>query len=760
MANRSTATNDDLQQISRASEEVLKKVEQKRQERTTKDRILFERIEQQKKRATGREQRADLTGENQRNILTGKGNVVDFLEYRAKKLGETEKQTREQEKSLDIDSGKNEEVKPIVTNEPKDEKTELGLVLERVSQKKAEELGGDEVFEEKLEKKLSEMIVDDSLKTEEERTHEVVELIEGNIETSEVQTEIEVKKIILEVKKIETDYSNEVRDSRRENLAEKFETETKKLNAELTKEQESLIKEKANLLADVFYGEEGISNQRDSVIEGNRGESVGKLKNSWMEVQAVVGLLNKKPGEVNDIKENYRRIESGLKGIVSPFKEVPQLSALDRVLNSLDDQKIGQAFRLVHGGNWLQNLRSLGNNSIVESAGGFVTTIGTQASRDFVQNSVGVLASGNFYVGFKNVLSGVLNGGVKTISNIDGIAKTLGMAAGASSPVGWMAVGGKTLFGKMFGGLKDIGLDLLNKLKTGVGFGGKKALGWLMGGLGAVGSIGGLIAAIAPQVFLVLGVSILGISFLTMSYTQNQSPTVPPTVSEPETNPVSDPITEPGSEGVTGGSCAGGTLNIGNIYEPINMDGVKKRVKASEYKYKSNGNIDFSCINGVLPQKGTNQRSDIVKAAYALLGIPYFMTGGHGTIADGVSSKWGNKITPTSRYGNDGRKYLGLDCSGFVRWVYKYVTGEVVGNRARDIYSKSQKISKSELLPGDIGFISGDHIGIFFGKGTDGKYYFIHSAGRSSHVGPQGLGGVWISAYNFKQFGRIKVNLN
>lgn len=99
----------------------------------------------------------------------------------------------------------------------------------------------------------------------------------------------------------------------------------------------------------------------------------------------------------------------------------------------------------------------------------------------------------------------------------------------------------------------------------------------------------------------------------------------------------------------------------------------------------------------------------------------------------------------------------------FYWWVYKYVTGETVGNLAADIYSKSEKISKSELKPGDIGFLKGNdsnHIGLFLGKGTNGKYYFIHDAGRSSGAGPQGLGGVYVSAANFNYFGRIKVNLS
>lgn len=754
MVNRATATNDDLEQISQASKQVLEKVRQK-QQRTTEQNVLFKRIEKQKEAATGRKQRADLMGETQRNILTGKSSTIDLLEYRVKKLSETEKQ----EKSL-IDDPREDDETSSANTEIKDEKTELDLVLERISEKKTEDLGGDEKFQEKFQEKLgeklTEIVTGGELKTDNEQIAEIREVIGETSESESVSAEVAAKEIVVELKKVRENYPEEVKEAERKNLAKEFEDKTKEKN-KLTKEQEKSVRKMGELIADVVYGESVISNS-DLSTDNSLQITGGKLKNAQAEVQVMIGLLNKKPEEVKKIRNEYRNFKE-LNKIDLPFNKMPKLAAFDRVLNSLEDQKIGQAFSLVHGGSWLKRIKTFGSSSIIESTGGFVRTIGAQASRNFVQNSIGILASGNFYAGFKNVLGGILNGGVKSVSNIGGLTKNFGVT-GVSSPIGLVAVGGKALSGKMLGGLKDIGLDLLNKLKSGVGIGGKKTLGWLMGGLGAAGSIGGLITAMAVPLLIVSGVSVLGISLLTAGYSQLQSPTVLPTLDLTETNVVSDPTQNPGSEGVTGGSCAGGTLNISNIYEPINIDSIKKRVKASEYKYKSNGNIDFSCINGLLPQKGTRQRSDIIKAAYALLGVPYFMTGGHGTIADGVSPKWGNKITATCTYGNCGRKYLGLDCSGFVRWVYKYVTGEVVGNRARDIYLRSQRISKSELLPGDIGFISGDHIGIFFGKGTDGKYYFIHSAGRSSHVGPQGLGGVWISPYNFKQFGRIKVSLN
>jgi cell wall-associated NlpC family hydrolase len=132
-------------------------------------------------------------------------------------------------------------------------------------------------------------------------------------------------------------------------------------------------------------------------------------------------------------------------------------------------------------------------------------------------------------------------------------------------------------------------------------------------------------------------------------------------------------------------------------------------------------------------------------------------------ISPGIDSDWGKKVTPSNSKPNADRKYHGLDCSGFTRWVYKYVTGKNPGYYAADIFNASQKIGKTELKPGDIGFISksgGNHIGIFLGRGNDGNYYFIHSSGYSSKAGPQGLGGVLISAYEFNRFGRIKVTLN
>ncbi len=248
---------------------------------------------------------------------------------------------------------------------------------------------------------------------------------------------------------------------------------------------------------------------------------------------------------------------------------------------------------------------------------------------------------------------------------------------------------------------------------------------------------------------------------------EEYDPDEPDEPDEPTTTPGITPTITPGTTPAP--TPADGSLSYQQLIQPINMNSIKTKMGRSEYKFDSKKNVNFSYIEPTLPTKGSFKRSDIIRAARSLLGIPYWMGGGHHYsgnsehIYNGIDPDWGKKVTaPKEGQTNAKRTYHGLDCSGFVRWVYKYVTGKNVGNRAADIYKASEKISKSQLKPGDIGFYSsssGNHIGIFLGKGTDGKYYYIHSSGYSSKAGPQQLGGVYISAFKFTNFGRIKVNL-
>lgn len=73
----------------------------------------------------------------------------------------------------------------------------------------------------------------------------------------------------------------------------------------------------------------------------------------------------------------------------------------------------------------------------------------------------------------------------------------------------------------------------------------------------------------------------------------------------------------------------------------------------------------------------------------------------------------------------------GLDCSGFVKHVYKESAGVELPRSAREMSQEGEKVTKSELKPGDLVFFNtrkqpNSHVGIYKGDGE-----FVHAS--SSH---------------------------
>lgn len=82
--------------------------------------------------------------------------------------------------------------------------------------------------------------------------------------------------------------------------------------------------------------------------------------------------------------------------------------------------------------------------------------------------------------------------------------------------------------------------------------------------------------------------------------------------------------------------------------------------------------------------------------------------------------------TPYKFGGNSPEK--GMDCSGFVRHVYKQSAGVSLPHNAKAMSQTAEKIQKDELKPGDLVFFNTlkkpfSHVGIYAG---DGK--FVHSS--------------------------------
>jgi len=127
-------------------------------------------------------------------------------------------------------------------------------------------------------------------------------------------------------------------------------------------------------------------------------------------------------------------------------------------------------------------------------------------------------------------------------------------------------------------------------------------------------------------------------------------------------------------------------------------------------------------------------RKEVIDVALSLVGKVKYWWGG--TSGPGWNSEWGKPklITAPGDWTSGTIQPYGLDCSGFIDWVYK-TAGNYNGlysptsNQLMNTYS----INESELKPGDIVFMnvgntSLNHVGIFY-KIENGKKLYVHCQG-------------------------------
>ncbi len=146
-----------------------------------------------------------------------------------------------------------------------------------------------------------------------------------------------------------------------------------------------------------------------------------------------------------------------------------------------------------------------------------------------------------------------------------------------------------------------------------------------------------------------------------------------------------------------------------------------------------------------MPKNISERRRAVVEKAYSLLGkVNYFWGGKSSDI--GWDSRWGKPTRVTaagSRTTGTIRPY-GLDCSGFVDWVFNNSLGYVIGHGggAASQHDHCKSISWSEAQPGDLVFYPGDtHVGVFVGKDSSGDPLIIHCASSQNNVVLTGLQG-------------------
>ncbi|MEX3547907.1 MAG: C40 family peptidase [Burkholderia sp.] len=143
-------------------------------------------------------------------------------------------------------------------------------------------------------------------------------------------------------------------------------------------------------------------------------------------------------------------------------------------------------------------------------------------------------------------------------------------------------------------------------------------------------------------------------------------------------------------------------------------------------------NVAFSVQSEPTSSPQNPQASAPTAAAASTGGAKSFLSGMAGKAGDvvvdalnmiGVRYRWGGN-SPDS----------GLDCSGFVRYVFHDTLGMSLPRRAEEMSRVGEKIRMSELKPGDLVFFNTmrrtfSHVGIYIG---DNK--FVHSPSTGSTI--------------------------
>jgi cell wall-associated NlpC family hydrolase len=107
-------------------------------------------------------------------------------------------------------------------------------------------------------------------------------------------------------------------------------------------------------------------------------------------------------------------------------------------------------------------------------------------------------------------------------------------------------------------------------------------------------------------------------------------------------------------------------------------------------------------------QNASNRIGDVVLQALALAGLQY---------------RYGGNSTTT-----------GMDCSALVQHVYRQAWQQELPRTAEGISYAGERITKTDLEPGDLVFFNTrhrpySHVGIYLGQGK-----FVHSPSAGSHV--------------------------
>ena len=147
---------------------------------------------------------------------------------------------------------------------------------------------------------------------------------------------------------------------------------------------------------------------------------------------------------------------------------------------------------------------------------------------------------------------------------------------------------------------------------------------------------------------------------------------------------------------------------------------------------------DAKALLAALPEELSPERRAVVETACSLVGkVNYFGAAIPGFWLD---ERWGTiqKVTAAGSSTTGTYRPYGMDCSGFVDWVFYNVTGgEYIighGGGATMQHNYCTEISWDEALPGDLSSTSDEHVGIVGGRDENGELLIVHCAFSQDNV--------------------------
>ena len=156
---------------------------------------------------------------------------------------------------------------------------------------------------------------------------------------------------------------------------------------------------------------------------------------------------------------------------------------------------------------------------------------------------------------------------------------------------------------------------------------------------------------------------------------------------------------------------------------------------------------DTAALLRDLPEGLSPEREAVVRTACSLVGKVNYFWGGKSLVI-GWDARWGElrQVTAAGSSTTGTYRPYGMDCSGFVDWVFynqsggSYVIGH--GGGATMQHSHCTNISWADAQPGDLVFYpDNSHVGIVGGRDANGELLIIHCASGYNNVVITGLEG-------------------